>query len=87
MSKVSIKLTSTNGSNYSATKLGQLLSARLGATMYGAQWNDNSIDVQAEVDGVSRAFNPILDPYVDTPNVFEVGIKVVDLLAPYSRGK
>ncbi len=89
-----VAMSSTDGvqRGMRAVDTGSPVSVPVGKVTLGRIWNvlGEAIDQQAEPQiterwPIHRAAPPLVNLEV-TPQVFETGIKVVDLLAPYSKG-
>ena len=75
-----------------ATDLGAPISVPVGTTTLGRIFNvigepvDEQGDVSMEITSPIHRNAPIFTELETKPSIFETGIKVVDLLAPYRRG-
>jgi F-type H+-transporting ATPase subunit beta len=75
-----------------ATDLGAPISVPVGTTTLGRIFNvigepvDEQGDVSMEITSPIHRDAPIFTELETKPSIFETGIKVVDLLAPYRRG-
>lgn len=89
-----VSMRSTDGlkRGVEAVDLGAPISVPVGATTLGRIFNvvgepvDEQGDVSTEITSPIHRAAPIFTELETKPSIFETGIKVVDLLAPYRRG-